>query len=1235
MVFGLFFQSQSLAMATDYYVAKDGSDGDPGTLADPWLTVQYAVNHVTAGDTIYVRTGTYNESVGVTGVGTSESPITLTNYNDELVTLDGGTSRAFAPRYPSGYWIVDGLHFTSSATLTVEFASWSCSGTCQGLDYWTFRNNHIIGSVKIYGAYNLFENNEVDGTTNDGSGNAIHTHYDVSHHNTFRGNTIHNFTRRGIWSMHRTHDDLIEDNTLYNIGDMAIDPDGYGNVEWRHTIRNNTIYDSSTAITLENCFDCVVENNIIRNMTKGGITMINYGDDIPYPDDPNYLPNWPVGARCAIGGESNQYGDLDSDNDCEGDDTNGIIRQNVITDGGNNGSINLYHVGGVKVEANSIYGGEKWAVRLQGDEDNDCNTIELTSNIFSMNGEAEISVMDYACISVNDYNIVGHTSPTYIYQRTSDWSHLSQAQYVAAYGMGQNTIQTDPLFVDAANNNLHLSSGSPAINAGIDVGLTGDYDGVARPQGAGFDAGAYEYLSITPLTVTINQMVGQSDPTNVSPINFLVIFSGSVTNFVTGDVALSGTAGATTATVTGVGTSYVVAVSGMTGSGTVIASVNAGVASDGVGTTNSASTSTDNTVTWDVSGPTLNSITIDDTLGYTNSETPEIHSVSSGEPTHIAFSCNGGTNWSSWITYADYVSTFNITTGATGCTTTNGSKTISAKLKDIFDNESSSVEDTTYYDTTGPTGSITNSSGDPTVDPTPILDLTIADSGIGETNAWMRFSCNNSDWTDWENYMTPKTNFNIKPGVAAYGCETSAGSRTVYAQFRDVLNNIGPSYNTGSFVLGNGEGPVATISSSDTNSFVLSFGEILYNNTGTTLADGTSVASRFTSSLGIGLSEAVYDNQTITVGVTGTPLAGSEVSLLSGAENNFYDDSLNPGGLLEVFFDGNEWWVNPTTLNVGATYFTDLITTGQMSVGGSAPETATSLTSENNFIITIGSSGTNSEVGLTLGTVISELDDGEFDANTIAGSVVDISSISGLEGYVAVGAIQWGIPGTTMKFNQPIAIRLYLGTDFDGQTLNIYRSPSLSVGWTSSGLSATTCTILSGYCNFTATQASYYVAAAEGDSSPAPTVVPTSTPNNNSSSQSVSNNNEAPRCNDSFPIFTPDLFKIKTTRGSAKIVYTPVRDKITGYAVMYGLKKGDERYAALISPINNNEGEQSFTINKLNPKTTYYFKVAAINGCVSGPWSEWIPAKADRKKEINKYKTVIKNKIKVLVNQFK
>lgn len=105
--------------------------------------------------------------------------------------------------------------------------------------------------------------------------------------------------------------------------------------------------------------------------------------------------------------------------------------------------------------------------------------------------------------------------------------------------------------------------------------------------------------------VTINQAASQTDPTSASPINFTVVFDQVVTGFATGDVSLSGTAGATTGIVTGSGATYNVAVSGMTASGTVITTIAAGVA-QACTQPNNASTSTDNTVTVTCVPPIVN-----------------------------------------------------------------------------------------------------------------------------------------------------------------------------------------------------------------------------------------------------------------------------------------------------------------------------------------------------------------------------------------------------------------------------------------------------------------------------------------------------------------------------------------------------------------------------------------------------------------------------------------------------
>jgi large repetitive protein len=122
------------------------------------------------------------------------------------------------------------------------------------------------------------------------------------------------------------------------------------------------------------------------------------------------------------------------------------------------------------------------------------------------------------------------------------------------------------------------------------------------------DSGSISSWSLTINTdstapsVTINQASGQAETTSTSPIHFTAVFDEPVTGFDGSDVTLSGTAGATTAVVTEIapndGTTYDVAVSGMTTDGTVIASIPADAAKDAAQNGNTASTSTDNTVTF-------------------------------------------------------------------------------------------------------------------------------------------------------------------------------------------------------------------------------------------------------------------------------------------------------------------------------------------------------------------------------------------------------------------------------------------------------------------------------------------------------------------------------------------------------------------------------------------------------------------------------------------------------------
>ena len=106
-----------------------------------------------------------------------------------------------------------------------------------------------------------------------------------------------------------------------------------------------------------------------------------------------------------------------------------------------------------------------------------------------------------------------------------------------------------------------------------------------------------------PVAVTIDQATAQEDPTDAAPIAFAVLFDAPVSELAPGDIVLSGTAGANIATVTEIapndGTVYRVMASGMARSGTVVATIQGATVRDTAGNPNTASTSTDNTVTYD------------------------------------------------------------------------------------------------------------------------------------------------------------------------------------------------------------------------------------------------------------------------------------------------------------------------------------------------------------------------------------------------------------------------------------------------------------------------------------------------------------------------------------------------------------------------------------------------------------------------------------------------------------
>jgi len=381
-----------------------------------------------------------------------------------------------------------------------------------------------------------------------------------------------------------------------------------------------------------------IENNVVYNNALFGIDVDGSGDGIVVQNNEVY-GNTSHGIAIEVNTPNTivRYNKTHNNGVAEGaagielDTTvNSQVYYNLIYN--ENNGIGIYTATSPKVYNNTIYN-----LTTSGINSFSSSGIILKNNV--------IDIAGFATIDISASSQTGFTSDFNLWNNSGSnemrWGNTlySFADWKQQSSQDTNSNEADPLLVNPPTD-FHLQSSSPAINAGVDVGLVADYAGISVPQGSTPDIGAYEYV---PLTVTINQAVGQSDPTNISPVNFTVVFSESVSDFTTGDVTLSGTAGATTATVTGSGTTYNVTITGMTSSGTVIATLNSGIATGATENTNASSTSTDNTVTYDNSAPVTTDSGID-TSWHNSAVTVTLNCVDVGSGcAHTYYTTDGST----------------------------------------------------------------------------------------------------------------------------------------------------------------------------------------------------------------------------------------------------------------------------------------------------------------------------------------------------------------------------------------------------------------------------------------------------------------------------------------------------------------------------------------------------------------------------------------------------------------
>lgn len=490
-------QSSPVSVAgTEYYVATDGSDSNPGTMIAPWKTLQHAAEEADPGSLIYVRGGVYNQKLKITRSGTaSQGPITFKNYGSEKAIIDGtGLS-------------VNGIEGLVELT-NVNYI------TIQGLEirnYTTTSRNAVPVGIYVQGSggfINLTNNkiHDIKSTVTpigsdllgrDAHGIAVYgTKAPESLHDiTIHGNELYNLilgssetlVLNGNVDTFKVTDNLIHDND--NIGIDIIGFEGTAPEEAYDQARNglvkgNRVYNISS--NNNPSYGKKLPNN---SNAAGGIYVDGGKDSII---EQNYSNNNDIGIEIASEHAGKSTSDI-------------TIRSNVVQ----NNRLTGIAMGGYddergstvncKIVNNTVYNNDllgEGSGQLYVQYDTKNNVIK--NNIIVASSTGVLIYNEYTKNSGNvvDYNLYfspGGSTDAFWTWKNKDYAGFSA--YQAGTGNDAHSFFKDPAFVNASGGNFHLQSSSPAIDAGsTDNGIIGtqDIDGQPRVQGADVNIGADE-----------------------------------------------------------------------------------------------------------------------------------------------------------------------------------------------------------------------------------------------------------------------------------------------------------------------------------------------------------------------------------------------------------------------------------------------------------------------------------------------------------------------------------------------------------------------------------------------------------------------------------------------------------------------------------------------------------------------------------------------------------------------
>lgn len=129
----------SIGWGAEYYVSTNGSDDNSGTFQRPWRTIGKANAVLKPGDTVYIREGTYRETIRPSNSGTDGNYIEYSQYQNDTVLITG--TYYGANLTSRNYVRLNGIGIKDTGSYGINL-----SNSSDGYDHIDIWNCHISGS---------------------------------------------------------------------------------------------------------------------------------------------------------------------------------------------------------------------------------------------------------------------------------------------------------------------------------------------------------------------------------------------------------------------------------------------------------------------------------------------------------------------------------------------------------------------------------------------------------------------------------------------------------------------------------------------------------------------------------------------------------------------------------------------------------------------------------------------------------------------------------------------------------------------------------------------------------------------------------------------------------------------------------------------------------------------------------------------------------------------------------